>query len=585
MNRIAPATILFSLTVGLALMLSALAGCTSGFERIDKNVDQLLVETSAEMRGTVSPSIRRLHDEPTYRHDDPARDITREQLPTTNPTAEELDYTPLSEADRLTSRLRDDPASGEGMISLDLNQALAYAMRHSREYRFSEEEYVLAAVRLLIERHQWGPRFFNDTTASIVGSGDDGFFNTSLQVVNELTVSQRLPYGGQVAATALARATEDLHRRVSTTSQSADLLLSAQIPLLRGAGTVARESRIQTERDMIYEARRFEQARREFLFDIVNDFLNLVVRLQAIENAERQVESLRWLEARSEAFVESGRETPIDLALAQRSRLFGEDSLNRQLEAYRLAVERFKVRLGMPSDRPLEIVRSSPELPIPEISLDEAVQRALMYRLDLQTRRDQLDDARRRLNNARNTLLPDLDLGGFVGMSTDPDRRRGGIALQPENADFEASITLGLPLDREIERLNVRQAQISLERAVRDYQRFRDQLAVDTRGAVRAIDQSTFSVRIQEENVRIAERAEAAIRADPDRATPRDRTEAVDALLRAQDELDAANRDLQIAILQYLLLSGQLRVQPDGTIEPLRGMEVADSGQTLNPMN
>lgn len=575
MTRISVSNAPRLLILSLLAALVCNVGCSSGFSRIDSSVDRLLVETSRDINAPVEPSITRLKTEPTQY--DRYRDPTAEYIPTANPAADELEYTPRDEADLLTTRLYADPADSDDAIQLNLNQALQYAMQHSREYRFIEEEYVLSVLRLLIERHLWGPRFFNDTTALLASTGDDGFFDTSMNLVNEFTVSQRLPYGGQVAATALARVSEDLHSRINTSNQSAELILSAQLPLLRGAGTVARESRIQAERDVIYEARAFEQARREFLFSVVRDFLSLVVSLQAIENAERQVESLIWLEARSRAFVESGRETPIDLALAQRSRLFAEDTANRQQETFRLALERFKVRIGMPSEQPLEIIRSNPGLPIPEIELDEAVRRALSYRLDIQTRRDQLDDARRRLDNARNDLLPDLDIGGFVAMGTDPNRRRGGVALRPENSEFEASVTLGLPLDREIERINVRQAQIGLERAVRDYQQFRDQLAVETRGAVRAIDQAAFSARIQRENVLIAERAEAAIRADPDRATPRDRTEAVDALLRAQDELDAANRDLQVAILEYLLLSGQLRVKPDGTIEPLRGMELAET--------
>jgi outer membrane protein TolC len=560
-----------------AMLLAAwLAGCSGGFERIDRNVDALLQDTTSDMQGQVTPSITRLHDEPTA--NGPGADRLAERLPTRNPAASDLTYTPQRDVQELTQHFGQESIELDEAMEMDLNAALVYAMRNSREYRFAEEEYVLAALRLLIERHLWGPRFFNDTSAIFTAAGDDGFFDTSMRVVNELSVTQRLPYGGQVSASALARASEDLHRRVSNGgSQSADIIVSAQVPLLRGAGHVAREGRIQAEREVIYAARQFEQFRREFLFSVTTDFLGLVVQSQAIDNARRQVESLEWLEARAQSFLETGRETAIDLALAQRSTLFARDTLNGQIESFRLSLDRFKVRLGMPLDQPLAIVRSNPELPVPDVTLEEAVRRALTYRLDLQSRRDQLDDARRRLDNARNALLPDLNISGSAGMSTDPSKRRGGLGFQPENSDFEAAITLGLPLDREIERIGVRQAQISLERSVRDYQQFRDQLAVETRGAVRAIGQATFSVRIQEENVRIAERAEEAIRADPDRATPRDRTEAVDALLRAQDQLDRAKRDLQVAILRYLLQSGQLRVSSDGTIQPLRGMDDFDA--------
>ena len=51
-----------------------------------------------------------------------------------------------------------------------------------REFRFQEETYLLAAMRLLIERHLWGPRFFNDVLATVDADGDDGLFDTSLDL-------------------------------------------------------------------------------------------------------------------------------------------------------------------------------------------------------------------------------------------------------------------------------------------------------------------------------------------------------------------------------------------------------------------
>src|SRR5690606_7767016 len=111
-----------------------------------------------------------------------------EHIPTRNPAADQLEFTPAKEAEQLTDRLSDASSEPEQRISLDLNQALAYSIIHSREYRFLEEEYVLAALRLLVERHLWGPRFFNDTSAVVVGNGDDGFFDTSMRLINEFSV-------------------------------------------------------------------------------------------------------------------------------------------------------------------------------------------------------------------------------------------------------------------------------------------------------------------------------------------------------------------------------------------------------------
>jgi hypothetical protein len=118
----------------------------------------------------------------------------------------------------------------------------------------------------------------------------------------------------------------------------------------------------------------------------------------------------------------------------------------------------------------------------------------------------------------------------------------------------------------------LRQAQISLERAIRSYDELRDVIAVAVRSAVRDIDLARYTLQIQERNIEIGEQRKASIEAAPDRATARDAADAADELLEAQDRRDSAKRDLQVAILRYLLETGQLRVTPDGLIRPLDGM-------------
>src|SRR5690606_36404150 len=134
---------------------------------------------------------------------------------------------------------------------------------------------------------------------------------------------------------------------------------------------------------------------------------------------------------------------------------------------------------------------------------EEATERALLYRRDLQNRRDLVDDARRAIAVARNQLLPDLDLRASAGLPTDPDDRIGDARFSPGDADYTASLTLGLPLDRRIERLRLRQAVIGYERQAREYERFRDEVILDVRRAVRDIDQARFQLRLAEERVRI----------------------------------------------------------------------------------
>ncbi|MHC4968979.1 MAG: TolC family protein [Planctomycetota bacterium] len=574
----------------LIAVLPGLGGCEAPWQRIDRRTGELLAEANADL-GPETEDPRLTYPSGEKPPKQASENLTEERPSTVNPTAEEMRFTPARDSDEVMQRLQEYSEVPPTAVEMDLNDALAYAIRHSREYRFAEEDFLLSALRLLSERHLWGPRVFNDLEVEIESIGDNGLYDSSLRLVNDLRVTQRLPYGGQVSAQLLAAATEDLHQRVAGENvQTAELIFAADVPLLRGAGMVARESLIQAERNVVYATREFERFRRDFLFDITTDFLNLVVLQQAIVNQERQVELFQDFEEREMALAEAGRTPPFEAAQSVQDTLFAIDRLNSQLEAFRLAKDRFKVRLGMPEERALIIRPTTPGLPTPEANLDEAVRAAMNYRLDLQNRRDRIDDARRTVNNARNDLLADLDLSADISIPTDDEKDRAGLDFDFEDLSFRAALALGLPIDREIERLNLRQAQVDLERSIREYERFRDTIAVDVRAAVRNIDRAEFSRQLQEQNVRTADRRLASINAAPDRADARDRSETADALLDAQNDYLRARRDVQVSILRYLLDSGQLRVNPDGSIRPLRDMPLhygdpAESGPGILPQS
>ena len=555
------------------LAAACLHGCGSAFQRIDTRTNELLAEANDALGAdTIAPRISwAVGEEPSRYRADALHDY---RPPTANPAASELRFTPDGDAESVVRRLGTYAETSPDAIEMALSDALIYATENAREYRFAEEDYLLEALRLISERHLWGPRLFNDTSVDVIAIGDNDLFDSSVRLVNDLQVTQRLPYGGEITASVLASVTRDLHEHVAGENvQSLDLLFTLDIPLLRGAGWVARESLLQSERNVVYAARTFERFRREFLVDITSEFLDLVISQQALRNTKANVIMLEGFEQREAALAKAGRTPPFEAAEAAQTTLRRRDQLNDQREIFRLSVDRFKVRIGMPEAQPVVIVASSPGLPVPAVSLNDATRSAMNYRLDLQTRRDVIDDARRGVNNARNDLLADLDLSASA-VPTGVGDDSTGVNFDLRDTTYRASIVFGLAIDRTIERSNLRQSQIDLERSVRDYERFRDTVAVDVRAAVRNIDRALFSKSLQEMNLAVSRRRLASIEAAPDRADARDRTTAATELLDAQDSYLQARRDVQVAILRYLLDSGQLRVKHDGSIRPLTGMAV-----------
>ncbi len=573
----------FAIAACVACLSGGLIGCESGIQRLDRTTNERLRESAEALGGgAVYPELDPKRYEPgSYFPDFPSN---ASEPDTRNPDSKELSFEtvpPIKEdASTITSRFERMSEEDPNARLLTFDDAVAYALEHAQEYLTAEETYILVAIRLLIEERRWQLIPGNVTSLGYTTDGGGSRFNNALSVVNELGVSQRLPFGGQIGAAFAAQMTQQLDDYLnSNETQSASVVFEASIPLLRGFGDVAQEDLIQAKRNLVYAARNFEQFRRDFYLELAADYLSLVVQLQSIANGVRQVERSAAVEARIKALVESGRTEPFQADLATQNTLFALDRLISQREAYRLSVDRFKVRIGMPAQESVRINPMQFKLPVPKTDMKQSVELAFRYRLDLQTSYDLVEDFSRKVDVARNATLGDLDLILANNLPTDPTLDRGGLSLDPGYDEFTARMIYSMPLDRVNEDLRLRQAQILLEQSRRRYYFERDTAAVQVRQAARGIERSLFSRAVQEKNVQASMNRQAAIDAAPDRATARDRTEALDALRRAQDSLDVARRDLQLAILRYLNTTGQMRIAPSGSLIPLPGMQFEeDSG-------
>ncbi|HZW10831.1 MAG TPA: TolC family protein [Phycisphaerales bacterium] len=574
----------------LAVAMASLflvTGCGSGMDHIDRRLARVIGESAAQTHTTVAP---RLTEPPENARDRSQYDPTP---PTTNPAAGEMQYAELDRGEAgtpeivegLNARLRNYAVqaaglSGDGALELSLRDALELSQVQGREYLDAEEDYLITAIGLLIERHRWGPRLFADSNVRVGGEGDEGRFENALSVVNSLRATQRLPYGGEAEARWVWSATEDLRSSVSGQyRQASELILEADLPLLRGAGLVAREDLIQAERDVVYAARDFESFRRTYFVGIAQDYFRLLQTIAELQNRVLQLESLRLYVRQQEALHEAGRLSEFQVNDARNQLVGAMSDLASTREQYTLEVDRFKVRLGIPIEQPVRLVGASISVSEPAMDIEEATATAIEYRLDLQNRRDQLEDARRTVRVARNQLLPDLNLSGQVGIPTDPAEREGGFAIDPDESSWEVGLLLSLPLDRRIERLQLRQTLIRLQQEQRSLDEFTDNVVLEVRQRLRSVDLARFRLELADARVRINERRLEEQRLKADEVDTRDRLEAEEELLNARNDRDAALTDLRVAILDFLDAAGQLRVSPEGLIDPIPGMvvEIEDS--------
>ncbi|MEM9414541.1 MAG: TolC family protein [Planctomycetota bacterium] len=567
-----PRTLLQScLWLALALATgSQLVGCYGSLAQLDREAAKMIADRQQLVLGEHG----RVDAAVTPADEDWLSDryLYADNPPTQNPAAGDLTARPLDlERDAPIDHSHQADHGGAETLTLDLPGLLAFAIEHAPDYRAEKEDLFLATLALIIERHAWGPRFFNTVSANVSGTPESGDFDTALDLVNDFTVSQRLPYGGTASVQALVNYTTLLQQASTNTgpdeTQDASINASINLPLLRGSGQVAREGIIQAERDLVYGARDFERFRREFFVDIANTYFDLLRQQNGILNQQMQLEGLKALSQRLTAEVERGRTPQFEADDAEAQVLFGESNLIRAQDNYQTALDRLKIRIGMPTTQVLVIARSRIEIPVPSLEEGNAVANALGNRLDLQTTRDRITDSRRGTRIARNELMGDLELTARLNLRTDRDEDTAGLDFELEDSGYDVGLAYEVPLDRKIELTQYRRSLVLLERAQRNYRVDRDRVALDVRDAIREIDRSRITVQIQERNIELAERRLEGIRIRVQREPiePRRLIEAEEDLLDARNRRDEAVADLQAAVLQYLLVTGQMRVGPDGS--------------------
>lgn len=459
------------------------------------------------------------------------------------------------------------PAPGPRPIELDLFGCLAYGVQHSRQYRDQMDALYLAALDVTLQRHLFEPRPFARAGLTYTGGQSSSQYKSALNATLDAGVRQRLPYGGEVVAETLVTFVNAIGDNAQS-GESAQLVLSGSIPLLRGAGLVNLDPLIGSERTLVYQIRSFEDFRRSYAVDVATQYFRVVTSLQSVANRQQNVANL--IQLREQAQVLFGapvalraRQSFLEVQRAEQSLLQGRDDLIRAQLTYLNAVDDLKFLLGMDIRQDVGLLPVALDVTVPETESPDVLEVATKYRLDLQTARDRVDDARRQIAITENGLLPDLNLtasgqtGNPVGS---PARELSSRALT-----YSAGVTLDLPVDRLAERNAYRAATINYYASRRNYEDLHDQVLADVRSAVRAIRQAQASVEIQERGIILAQRrlenASTLLRIGQSTST-RDAVEAQSSLLSAQDRFDQARSDLQVQVLQFLRRSGTLRVDP-----------------------
>ena len=476
----------------------------------------------------------------------------------------------------------------QGARVLSLEKALEVAVLNSRAYQSRKEQVYLEGLSLSLARHQFAPLFSasgNGTHAVTTVNGTEIQVDPVTQqpeVVLSDTLVERNSINGQASVGAswlirdlgriTAAFTTDFFRYLKgdpealTRSQTTATFTR---PLLRNAGFQSEiENLTLAERSLLYALRDFARYRKQFSVDVAAAYYRTLQARDETRNASLGYQSFKRNAAQTRARVREGRVKLAELGRLEQQELQQETAWIGAIRSYILALDSFKILLGLSTD--VNVVLAEPELERltvihPSLDVTNAIQVALAGRLDLQNLRNQLEDSERAVKLAANGLKPQLDLTATAGLNS-KDQTSGFAVPDLKRYHWNAGFELDPALDRKAQRNSYRTALIRMEQARRAIIQSEDEIKLEVREDWRTLEEARRNFEISEIGVKLSERRvkEQDLLAEMGRGRAQDQVDAQNDLTNAKNQRTRTLVAHTIARLRFWEHIGILFIKPDG---------------------
>ncbi len=463
---------------------------------------------------------------------------------------------------------------------LTLDDCLEIAFRNSRTYQDSRENLYSAALNLANTRRGWDWPLFSgnlDAAAEFERVRKTGETKSAAAGINP-TLTQRFVNGGVLTLAATLDWVTDF--LLGSESNIVGSMLQANFtqPLIRGAWRdFAYEDQYRLERDFLFSVFDFDRYRQTFAVDIYTQYYSVLQQRDRLANDVANLERLKKTRTTTKILADDGHVSRIEDYQAESDLLNAQVAYKRNVQNYENSLDQFKITLGLPVKTRVELNypdaleglrKSTTDKGLKDLAVkeNEAVDIALAVRPDVLTQRAAVRDAQRDVVIAADQFNPQLDID--VGTSVHGTEPRKFARLQFNRRTTYAGVTFNYDLDQIDNRDAYRLSIITYERAQRNLDEFIDQVRLDVRRSYRELLQSSESYEIQKRNVSIAQKRSilARLQQEAGTASARDRLEAENSLLAAQNGLTNALISYNTTRLQFLATLGMISVDKKGLL-------------------
>lgn len=409
-------------------------------------------------------------------------------------------------------------------LSLNLEQAYAMALTRNLDLQVGRYDVAASTAGILGQTGVFDPLLSasvrsTDTTSPTSSDLEGADVLSSRSSRFALGLAQVLPTGTQLSLDASTVRSETNNVFVFfNPSWTTDVSLSLTQPLLRGFGTTVNRSGIVIARNIRDQnVAAFESQVTAVLREVEYAYWDYVAAQRAVDVAQQSLDLATRLLNETRERVNVGTSAPIDIIQSESGVATRRQDVIVASNSASNAQDQLKSQLGF--DRPEEWTATIQAVETYDFRavrpvLAESIQTALSQRPEIVQKRLDLERLELNVDVARNTTLPSLNLTGRYGLAGiggdlyDVDQDTGERMLidpggfsdsfsQVTGTDFPnwaIGLFLSVPIGNHEAKAAVAQRRFEYEQGVTELKRLEQQIILQVRTAVRALEDGAAEV-------------------------------------------------------------------------------------------
>lgn len=413
-------------------------------------------------------------------------------------------------------------AQEEKTLSLPLEECILKAMEKNLGVAIEVLNPELADISVSMANEKFMPSLSLTYSKRDTNTASYSFLDAADQVSTlynnySASISQLIPTGGSFSVV-LDGYKNDTNRRFQTINPryGSTLTFNFTQPLLKNFGfKMSRKEIIVAQNNSDISEENFKKALQDTIYSVEEAYWNLVYSIEFLKVRKQSLNLAQDLLEKNKRAVEVGTMAPIEILSAQEQVATREADILEAEAMVKNNEDLLKTIINLTSENKqadlVEIIPTdTPTYEKKEVKLDEILLLAMENRPDLNATRIDLKNKETNLSYSKNQLLPDLSLQasywspGITGdqiLYEDNDALQGKVigtapgsptdalkdAINFRYKNWSIGLTLSIPLNSVFSRAAYAQARVNMEQSMLRLKNQEQQLFLEIKNAVRAV--------------------------------------------------------------------------------------------------